>query len=196
MSGTQSRPRRHLDEFLPRWHYNEVHTTSVEASPARVMRAIREVTPREIRFFRGLVALRGLGLRSGGLAAASRPILEGALRRGFLVLAEEADREIVLGVAGRFWRPMGETIPVASSREFLDFDRPGCAKAAIDFRLEHEGGSRTRVTTETRILGIDAQARRWFGLYWSVVHPGSAFIRRMWLAAIKKRAESARDGAS
>jgi hypothetical protein len=46
------------------------------------------------------------------------------------------------------------------------------------------------VTTETRILGTDAAGRRNFGLYWRVIHPGSAFIRRMWLAAIKKRAES------
>jgi hypothetical protein len=187
---------RRLDEFLPRWHYNEVHATSVAASPARVMRAIREVTPSEIAFFRLLMALRGLGFRKGAAAATSRPLLEGALRRGFLVLAEDADRELVLGVAGRFWRPSGQTVPVASPQEFLEFDRPGCAKAAIDFRIEEARGGRTRVTTETRILGIDAHARRRFGFYWSIVHPGSAFIRRMWLAAIKKRAESARDGRS
>jgi hypothetical protein len=180
---------RRIDEFLPRFDFNEIHATKVEASPARVMRAIREVAPREIRLFRVLMMLRGFGLRDGDRRAAARPLLDGALRRGFLVLAED-DRELVMGVAGRFWKPSGETIRLASPREFLDFDRPGCAKAAVDFRLEGGSGGPTRVTTETRILGTDAGGRRKFGLYWRVIHPGSAFMRRMWLAAIKKRAES------
>jgi hypothetical protein len=86
--------------------------------------------------------------------------------------------------------------PSLPGRRLDEFDRPGCAKAAMDFRVEDTGDGRTRVTTETRILGIDAHARRRFGLYWRIVHPGSAFIRRMWLAAIKKHAESGRDGRS
>jgi hypothetical protein len=179
---------RRLDEFLPTFHFNEVHATTVEASPARVMQAIREVAPDEIRFFRGLMLVRGFGRRVDR-ADASGSVLDGALRRGFLMLAED-DRAIVLGVVGRFWRLSGETIRLASAREFLDFDRPAYAKAAVDFRLDDAGDGRTRVTTETRILGTDAEARRKFGRYWRVIHPGSAFIRRMWLAAIKKRAES------
>jgi hypothetical protein len=186
---------RRLDEFLPGYDFNEVHEAEVEASPARVMRAIHEVMPREIRFFRVLMMLRGFGLRDGDRAAAARPLLAGALRRGFLVLAED-DRELVMGVAGRFWKPSGETIRLASPREFLEFDRPGCAKAAVGFRLEGGAGGPTRVTTETRILGTDAAGRRKFGLYWRVIHPGSAFMRRMWLAAIKERAESGPDAPS
>jgi hypothetical protein len=186
---------RRIDAFLPGYDYNEVHATDVEASPARVMRAIHEVSPREIRLFRVLMMLRGFGLRDGDRAAAARPLLDGALRRGFLMLAED-DRELVMGVAGRFWKPSGETIRLASPREFLDFDRPGCARAAVDFRLEGGAAGPTRVTTETRILGTDAAGRRRFGLYWRVIHPGSAFMRRMWLAAIKKRAESGSDGLS
>jgi len=192
MSASPPAGNRRIDEFLNRFDFNEVHATEVEASPARVMRAIHEVPPREIRFFRVLMALRGFGLRDGDRAAAARPLLDGALRRGFLVLAED-DRELVVGVAGRFWKPSGGTIRLASPREFLGFDRPGCAKAAVDFRLEGGVGGPTRVTTETRILGTDAAGRRKFGRYWRVIHPGSAFMRRMWLAAIKERAESGPD---
>jgi hypothetical protein len=189
MSASPLAVARRLDEFLPTFHFNEVHATTVEASPPRVMRAIREVSPDEIRFFRGLMLVRGFGRRAGDRADVSRSLLDGALRRGFLVLAED-DCELVLGAVGRFWRLSGETIRLASAREFLDFDRPGCAKAAVDFRLDDAGSGRTRVTTETRILGTDTDGRRKFGRYWRVIHPGSAFIRRMWLAAIKKRAES------
>jgi hypothetical protein len=154
------------------------------------MQAVQEVSPRDIRFYRGLMAIRGLGLGRSDPEADRRPVLETALRGGFLVLAREADRELVLGVAGQFWRPSGKRMPVAGPREFLAFNTPGCAKAAMNFRLEDEGGGWTRVTTETRILGTDASGRRWFGLYWCLIHPGSALIRWMWLAAIKARAEA------
>jgi len=32
--------------------------------------------------------------------------------------------------------------------------------------------------------------RQRFQLYWRVIYPGSALIRRMWLRAIKQRAEA------
>jgi len=38
------------------------------------------------------------------------------------------------------------------------------------------------------IAGTDA-ARRSFAVYWRIIHPGSDIIRRMWLRAVKLRAE-------
>jgi len=38
---------------------------------------------------------------------------------------------------------------------------------------------------------VDARARRRFKVYWFFVHPGSALMRRMWLRAVKRRAEAA-----
>ncbi len=37
----------------------------------------------------------------------------------------------------------------------------------------------------------DAAARRRFRLYWLAIRPFSGLIRRLWLRAIKRRAESA-----
>jgi hypothetical protein len=179
-----------IDAFLPRWHFHEVHETTVQAPPARVMQAIHAVSAREIRFFRGLMAIRGLGLRRRDPAAEGQPLLGVALRGGFLVLAEDPESELVIGTAGRFWQMSGTRVPVPGPEEFLTFDQPGCAKVAMNFRLEDAGQGRTRVTTETRILGLDAEARRKFGAYWRVIYPGSAVIRRSWLVAIKARAES------
>ena len=48
----------------------------------------------------------------------------------------------------------------------------------------------TRVETETRIQPTDARAARAFGLYWLVVYPGSALIRREWLRAVRRKAEA------
>jgi hypothetical protein len=47
------------------------------------------------------------------------------------------------------------------------------------------------VSTETRVYGTDAPTRRRFGIYWRIIYPGSALLRRMWLRAIKQRAEAA-----
>ncbi len=179
-----------IDRFLPRWHFHEVHETTIRASPARVMKAVHDVSAREIRFFRGLMAIRGLGLRRRDPEAEGQPLLGVALRGGFLVLAEDGDRELVLGTAGQFWRRAGTRVHVAGPEEFLAFERPGCAKVAMNFRLLDEGHGRTRLTTETRILGVDGEARRKFGAYWRLIYPGSALIRRSWLAAIKARAEA------
>ena len=179
-----------IDHFLPRWHFHEVHETTVHAPPSRVMRAVHDVSPSEIRFFRGLMAIRGLGLRRRHPEAERRPLLATALRDGFVLLEEDADRELVVGTAGQFWRVEGTRVLVAGPAEFLSFDRPGCAKVAMNFRLRDDGEGGTRVTTETRILGLDDEARRKFGAYWKLIYPGSALIRRSWLAAIKARAEA------
>jgi len=59
----------------------------------------------------------------------------------------------------------------------------------MDFRVEPQSDSSTRLTTTTGVLAAGAGARRRFGLYWSFIYPGSALIRRGWLAAIRQRAE-------
>jgi hypothetical protein len=96
-----------------------------------------------------------------------------------VLLAEAPPDELVVGTIGRFWRPTGQSTPIAGASEFLAFDTPGYARCALDFRLEDASGD-TRVITETRIFTPDADAKRKFGAYWLFVHPGSAFIRRMW----------------
>jgi hypothetical protein len=46
-----------------------------------------------------------------------------------------------------------------------------------------------RLTTETRVLATDSRTRRLFAAYWRLILPGSALMRRTWLAAIRRRAE-------
>jgi hypothetical protein len=60
----------------------------------------------------------------------------------------------------------------------------------MNFWTSDAGRGRTRLSTETRIAATDARARRRFAAYWLVVRPGSGLIRRLWLRAVKKRAES------
>lgn len=159
----------HLDEAVPEWQFRERHGTFVAAPPARVYAALKAVTAREIFLFRTLVAIRRLGRRGPESIlnpSADAPILDVALRTGFFLIAEEAPREVVVG---------------------MYVIKPDRALAAMNFLLVEAGGG-TRLTTETRIFAKDAAARHAFRWYWWLIRPGSGFIRRMWLRAIRKRA--------
>ena len=183
-------PGSRLDEFSPVYQFSERHTLEVEASPEHVFRAIRSVTADEILFFRALVWIRRFGRpgRESILNAPERkPLIDVATSTTFLLLAEEADREIVIGtlvMAPRGFRPREHPSP----EDYRRLSAPGFAKAVMNFRIEPKG-SGSLVWTETRVFATDPASRRRFAAYWRVIYPGSALIRRMWLRAIRVRAE-------
>ncbi len=172
-----------LDEFMPEFHFNEVHSTLVAAPPERTLAAAREVTAAEMPVVRALTAVRRLGRG----ASHQGPVTDGMIRNGFVVLADRPD-ELVLGVAGRFWK-LNSGVTRVDAEEFPRFDAPGHARAVMDFHVQPAPGG-CLLSTETRIQATDDGARRSFGRYWRVIHPGSALIRRVWLRAARRRAES------
>jgi hypothetical protein len=193
-------PRTQLDEFVPVYQFSEFHSIRVAAPKEQVYRAIKSVTADDILFFRTLTWLRRFGrpLPESILNPGHQPIIDIATKTSFLVLAEEPNREIVLGtlvMAPRGWRPSAEATP----ERFKRFHAPGFALAAMNFRLEDAAGATpaaskvTIVTTETRIYATDPSAGRRFARYWRVIYPGSALLRRMWLRAIAHRAEAPPD---
>ena len=170
-----------LDEFMPEFDFNEVHSTLVAAPPERTLAAVRALTPRDVPVMAALMALRRLRRtpRPG-------PVVDQMLRGGFVVLADRPD-ELVLGVAGRFWTPAGGIARIGAG-DFADFDAPNHAKGIMNFHAQTAAGG-CLLSTETRVRATDEHARRSFGRYWRVVHPGSALIRRVWLRAARRRAE-------
>ncbi len=177
-----------LDDHLPRYHFNEVHSIRIDRPPEVVLAAARELTGREVPLMGGLMLLRA-GPRALRLSA-RRTVLEEFERAGFTKLEDGPDR-IVAGAVGRFWRPSGGLLQMDPER-FAAFSDPGYAKAAFEFRAapSPDGGG-TLLTTETRILATDETARRSFGRYWRVIRPGSGAIRWAWLRAIARRARRA-----
>jgi hypothetical protein len=181
-----------LDDFLPEYDVNEVHSARVAASPAETLAAARALTPREVPLTGALMAVRRLPAALLGRSGESRrrapevPILDQMTHGGFTLLAEHAD-EVVLGVVGRFWTLNGG-IRRTDRDEFVTFDEPGFARAVVNFHVRPAAGG-TELTTETRIQATSGDARRKFRRYWRIVMPGSALIRRAWLRAIRKRAE-------
>jgi len=176
-----------LDEFLPSYDVNEVHSISTGAPPAAVMDAIRGLTAVEVPVLVALMAIRSVPalLRRRRLPVRG-PLLDGFRKSGFVQLSEAPD-ELVLGSVGRFWQPTGGLRRIEAA-EFAGFAEPGWAKAVFNLQIDRVG-ERTVLSTETRIATTDEQARRSFARYWRLIHPGSALIRIAWLRAIRRRAE-------
>ncbi len=187
-----------IDDFVPRLQFEEFHERRVRATPGRIFRAIHDLPAGEIRLFRLLTWIRSPHLpwttapESILNPPAKEPILDTALRSGFVLLIEDKDREIVLGTLVA--RPRGPRVALPTdaaeiSRRFAALSAPGYAKAAMNFRVEPRPDGSCRVTTETRIFATDPKTARRFSTYWRFIYPGSALIRRMWLDAIAARAE-------
>jgi hypothetical protein len=176
----------HLDAVTPEWQFHETHRRHVAAPPERVFRAIRQVRADEIAFFETLTWIRRFGrpLPPGILNAGREPIIDVALKGGFITLAEDPPRELVVGTA--VIRPPGPR--VALTPALFASPPPGFALAAMNFQVTSDGANGTWLSTETRVVATSPKARRIFAAYWRVIYPGSAIIRRMWLRAIERRA--------
>ena len=73
--------------------------------------------------------------------------------------------------------------------EFVAGLEPHALRIAFDFRAEPRPGG-SLLSTETRVHALTPRALRLFRLYWLVVGPFSALIRRRWLKAIAARARA------
>jgi hypothetical protein len=175
-----------LDEFVPAWQFHEVHSIRIKAPPDRVFDAIKTVTADEILFFRTLTWIRrgGRPLPTGLLNASDEPLIDVALKGGFVRLAEERPREIVIGTV--VVAPGGARVPLTP--ELFRNPLPGgSGLAAMNFLVTPDGAGWSILSTETRVFANSPSARRKFAAYWRLIYPGSAIIRRMWLRAIARR---------
>ena len=180
-----------LDRVLPRYDVSERHARTLGVSLDVAWRALWSADlagGAVVRLLMGLRALPAALLGPDTLRRTPRRVrLEELIAFGFGKLAEEPGREVVLGIEGRFWRPLGNLDPF----DRTSFERPvepGRARAAWSFALEPAGVGRTRLTTETRVLCGDPRSRRKFKLYWLLVRPGSGWIRRAILASVAREA--------
>jgi len=177
-----------LDEFVPVWQFSEHHEMRIAAPPARVYDAIKNVRADEIALFRTLTWIRrgGRKLPENILNAGNqRSLLDVATSSGFVYLADTPS-EVVVGtavIAPRGTR--GKMTPEVFHMKL----RPGFALAAMNFVVRADGAG-SLVTTETRVFANSPRAKRNFRIYWRIIYPGSALIRRMWLRAIARRATS------
>ena len=175
-----------LDEIMPTWHYGNHHQLVVDAPAERVAEALESLP-----YGRDASWLVRLFFRARGLKVPGGPTPREALTAtGFSVIGERPGREIVFGIAGKFWAPreMANLVRVPNADTFRAFAQPGRAKGAMNLRIEPLGDGRTLLSTETRVWCSDGRARLLFGLYWTLIRVPSGIIRGDMLRAIVRRA--------
>jgi len=193
-----------LDDFLPDYDFNEVHSIVIKSSPGHIYRSIMELLPGELSpVVNMLFAIRSfperLVGRTGLQFTNTKPLIEQMLKKGFILLIEQPSSEFVFGMIvprtiGQFWKSSSGTVPeLADAREFVEFNHPDYAKVAANFYVnESDVNGLTKVSTESRIKAFSPSTRKSFAVYWKVIYPGSSLIRKMWLKAIKRRAEQSK----
>ena len=168
-----------MDQHLPDYQFAETHALYIPTSPARVLDVVRRPDVVDDPVVRALIALRELPNRlAGRLGFASA--LSGRPSFGladFTFLGRDGDREIALGLAGRFWQSDYGLIAVADAPAFLALEPVNIAKLVMNFTAEAEGAG-TRLTTRTRVWCGDDATRRSFLPYWWLIRPASGLIRR------------------
>jgi hypothetical protein len=192
-----------LDSVITLYHFNDVQSIIVRStSNANILNAVRAITPKEIPFLFELFWLRTLpsfiilGKKYKFSINKKIPLIEQFLASGFILLAEEKSRELVLGGIGQFWKLWGGYFPrISDTQEFLSFNQSNYVKAAINFYVhQNHGGDYFRVSTETRFYVPDQITLKKFARYWLLIHSFSGFSRRMWLRAIKRRITAVTNG--
>ena len=179
-----------IDEFLPHYDVVEHHAVDVDAPVAEAYKAVKELDLARSPIVLALLFARGLPhLFTGAVKPKRQLTLDDIVESGFVVLGEDQDRELVLGIVGKFWQ-LSSGVHRIEPGEFIGFDTPGFAKAAWNFVVEERAGGGSTVVTETRVACTDADSLRRFTLYWRLVGPFSALIRRVLLRGIKRDAES------
>jgi hypothetical protein len=179
---------RRIDEFLPSHDFRAAYDVCINA-PARVVyRCLLRADFNDVWLVRLLMSLRsGKWLPRNRIF---RDLFQRLKGTGFVVLAEVPNEELVIGVAGRFWRPDGGRCMDLAADDFAGFSRSGFAKAAWNFELLADSLESTVLSTETRIKCFGPAALWKFRLYWCFVGPFSGLIRKAMLKRVKTQAES------
>jgi hypothetical protein len=176
-----------LDRFLPHPEVRELHETVVAARAEVTWEAVRELDFRRSPLVRAIFRGREMLMRSGPAPEQAGTFLEQIRALGWRQLAEEPGRELVFGAVTRPWEA-NVVFRGLSPEEFAGFAEPDYARIAWTLRVE-SAGTRSVFSTETRVDTTDAEARRKFRRYWSVVSPGILLIRRESLRLVRRDAE-------
>jgi hypothetical protein len=179
-----------IDEWLPRYQVSARYAILVRATPEQTYAALTKANFSDLTIIRALMRLRGYGVKSEK-AIAPEARTSGSRHGSFLELAAIPPQEVLVGIAGRFWRPDGGIVPNLSPSEFHDFCREGYAKAVWNFAFSPAAAG-TQLSTETRVQTYGRAARLKFRAYWLAVGPFSGLIRGAMLREVKRIAEGAR----
>ena len=180
---------RLLDRFIPSPEVVEHHRSRISAPADVVLSTAKEMDLLTSTVIRVVVKAREIVL---GGQPGTRPHPQALLSQlqsiGWVVLAERAGREIVLGAVTQPWQAnvVFRSIPAA---DFAAFREPGYVKIAWTLRADPIGAHQSMFHTETRVSTTDLQTQERFRRYWSFVAPGIKLITLSTLRPLRRSAE-------
>ena len=174
-----------IDDFLPNYDFSEKHRIQVRAPITVTYEAVRHLDITQSKLSMLLFRLRGIPTGKDGIAKFD---IDNFQKMRFILLGERTNEEFLLGLVGRFWTVSGG-LQRLDRNEYVNFDRPGYAKAVWNFSLVERPGQSTLLETETRVYCLDEGSRRRFQIYWFLIRGFSGMIRQEVLKAIKEKAE-------
>ena len=188
MVTTAAPDRPRIDAFLPLYDVSASYEVPIRAPRSVVYQCLLRSDFNDLWVVRLLMTIRtGKRPRRSRVPGDLPQRLQGT---GFVILDDIPGEELVIGVAGKFWRPDGGRCLDLTADDFGGFARAGYAKAAWNFRLRTESPECTVLSTETRIKCFGRAALWKFRFYWNLVGPFSGLIRKAILKQVKTEAES------
>jgi hypothetical protein len=185
---TAAPDRPKIDEFLSIYDFSATYEIRINAPPSVVYQCLLRSDFNDLWLVRLLMTIRTGKLQPQNRVPRDLP--ERLQGTGFVILDDVPGEELVIGVAGKFWRPDGGRCLDLTAGDFAVFARTGYAKAAWNFKLRTESSTYTVLSTETRIKCFGRAALWKFRFYWSLVSPFSGLIRKAILKQVKTEAES------
>lgn len=200
-----SESTRLIETFLPEFDVSDTVACMVAAGADACWRELVEADLIEVGKRKPLVGVLGAArmlpelasdLLHGELPASGPESLRlkdlGELPRsqgGWVSLGERPGAELVLGLVGRFWRPVIEYATV-EREDFRSFNEPGWAKTVYSLEVAPVDPARTLISGTMRTATTDAKARRWFRRYWTLgVGSGAHVLVHGLLELVRERAE-------
>jgi hypothetical protein len=177
-----------LDRFMPVYDVVERHRVFVAAPAATVLAAAKDQDLMQSPLTRAIFRTRELVLGATPAKTLPSGLLATVQALGWGVLAEQPEREIVVGAVTKPWEA-NVTFRALPADRFAAYNEPGDVKIAWTLRARPVGERHSVFMTETRAVATDRTARDRFRRYWAFASPGISAIRWLSLLPLKREAE-------
>lgn len=167
-----------IDKYLPVFSFREYHEMIIKSPAETVYRNAKDFDMSKSKLIKWLFKLRGL--------PTNRMNLQGFIEDiGFTPIEENVPIENLIGFWARY-----KIAPITGYDDFIHNRICARVKVVWNFYLEELGTTKTKLSTETRVLCTNSVTKITFGLYWLIIRPFSGAIRKRILQIIKQESEA------
>jgi hypothetical protein len=170
------------DKYLPDSDVRHIESIVIHVPAEQVWPLLESSDCRKSWVIRWLFRIRGIPMRR-------HLSLRSLEKSSFNFLETRPPRSFIIGIVGQFWTPTGKLLNI-NADEFIAFANTQYAKGTWSFEIVDIDRDSVRLVTETRVKCYSNSTRRKFKIYWFVIRPFSALIRREMLKIIRRNAET------